>query len=58
MDPSHKAALGNYPSVFTLLLRAAVLEIHPALLSTEQADLGRGWEEGTGSIGERYCYHL
>lgn len=48
MDSSHKATLSNYPSVFTVLLRVAVFEIHPALLSTEQADLGRGWGEGGG----------
>lgn len=41
-----------------MLLRVAVFEIHPVLLSTEQADLGRGWGKAVGWIGERHCYCL
>lgn len=46
MDPSHKAALSNYPSVFTVVLRAVVFGIRPVLLSTEQ----QIWE-GAGGNG-------
>lgn len=46
MDSSHRATSSNYPSVFAALPRVAMFKIHPALLSTEQADFRR--EKGGG----------